>query len=82
MSERPEWMDWIEPEVSNLSDEELAAFAEYWRAQGDAYRKKRQSVGRDHPDAFRLGFSGWWCSKRESMALREMARRERRRRHA
>ena len=76
MADRPAWMDWSEPEVAYLADDELVAFAEDWKQQGDGYRLRRQAVSRDHPDAFRLGFSGWWCSKRESMARREIARRE------
>jgi len=71
---------WIDRDITEFTDEELEAFIAYWHEQGDGYRQQRQAVAVDHPDASRLGQSGWWCSKQESMGLQEAKRRKRERR--
>ena len=71
----PEWMAWVEPEVAQLSDPELDEFVANARRFAQEARQARQAVDRTHPDAQRLGYAAWGYSKRESMGLREKARR-------
>lgn len=71
----PIWLTWHEPEVADLTDEELADYIGYWRGRGDEYRRKRSEVSDDHPDAYRWGYSGWKCSCKESIGHREVERR-------
>lgn len=68
-------------DVSKLTEAELDPFIAYWHEQGEGYRQQRRGLTAGHPDAYRLGNSGWWCSKQESMGLQEARRRrlERRR---
>lgn len=75
----PIWLTWHEPEVADLTDEELAEYIGYWRGRGEEYRRKRRRVSKDHPDAYRWGYSGWWCSKYASKGHREVERRRVRR---
>jgi hypothetical protein len=80
MSDEPIWMTWVEPEVADLTDGELQEYIDTWRGNGERYRAQRQQISTSHPDAYRLAYSAWWCSKRESIGLREFQRRSRRRR--
>lgn len=75
----PIWLTWHEPEVADLTDEELDEYIAYWRGRGAEYRRKRSEVPDDHPDAFRWGYSGWKCSGKESIGHREVERRRIRR---
>jgi hypothetical protein len=68
-------MRWPEDRLVELTDEQLAAYMAYWKAQGDGYRRARRRVSKDHPDAFRTGYSAWWCSKYASKGGREQTRR-------
>lgn len=61
--------------VEGLTDEQLDEFIDYWRERTEGYRLQREAVTRDHPDAYRLGYSGWWCSKYWSMGAAERERR-------
>lgn len=78
-SSDPIWLHWHEPEVADLSDAEVEEYVAYWRTRGDHYRRQRAAVDKYHPQAYRWGYSGWWCSKRESIGLREIERRRIRR---
>ncbi|MEI6363538.1 MAG: hypothetical protein WCP95_15555 [Actinomycetes bacterium] len=75
MSEDPIWLDWVEPEVTDLAGEQLHAFVDQWHREAQRYRRERQRVSAGHSDAYRFAYSAWWCSKRESMGLREQQRR-------
>ena len=75
----PIWLNWHEPEVADLTDDELADYIAYWRRRGDEFRRKRQAVTTEHPNAFRWGYSGWKCSTKESIGIRETERRRIRR---
>lgn len=75
----PEWLTWHEPEVADLTDDELADYIAHWRGRRHDYETKRSAVSADHPDAYRWGYSAWWCSKKESIGLRETERRRIRR---
>ncbi|MCX6434042.1 MAG: hypothetical protein NTX29_15125 [Actinobacteria bacterium] len=72
----PIWLDWVEPEVVDLSDEQLQQYVDDWSSQADGYRRRRRRVNKEHPDAFRFGYSAWWCSKNASKGRREQARRQ------
>jgi len=72
----PIWLDWVEPEVVDLSDEELQEYVDEWSDEADRYRRRRRRVAQEHPDAFRFGYSAWWCSKNVSKGRREQARRQ------
>lgn len=63
-------------ELTAMSDQELADYVTYWRERGDAYREARRMLPKEHPDAYRTGYSGWWCSKFESSGRREQQRRD------
>jgi hypothetical protein len=71
----PIWLDWHEPEVADLTDQELADYVHHWRGRREGYLRKRRRVNKDHPDAYRWGYSAWWCSKKESIGNRETERR-------
>ena len=75
MSDEPIWMTWVEPEVADLTDDGLQEYVDTWRSNGERCRAQRQRVSMSHPDAYRLAYSAWWCSKRESIGLRELQRR-------
>ena len=72
---RPFWLDRPESAIADLTDEQLAEFIAYWHDRREAYRRLREQVTREHPDAYRWGYSSWWCSKYESMGIREAKRR-------
>ena len=75
----PIWLNWHEPEVADLSDQEVLEYIAYWRGRREEYLRKRQGVADDHPDAYRWGYSAWKCSSKESIGHREVARRQIRR---
>lgn len=71
----PAWLNWQEWEVAGLTDAELSEYIAYWRQRGDHYRRMRRAVDADHPHARGWGYSGWQCSTRESIGIREAKRR-------
>lgn len=78
MSHDPEGTRWPHvpyARLPELSDARLAEYAGYWRARMEAYRFARSLLPCDHPDAYRTGYSAWWCSKYLSSALVEQERR-------
>ena len=73
--DRPFWLDRRESVIAELTDEQLAEFIAYWHDQREGYRRLREEVTAEHPDAHRWGYSSWWGSKYESMGIREAKRR-------
>jgi hypothetical protein len=73
--EDPIWLTWHEPEVADLTDDELDDYIAHWRGRWEEYRRLLQEGGEGHPNAYRWGFSQWNCSKKESIGLREIERR-------
>ncbi len=62
-------------ELGELTDDQLAEYVDYWRAQMEAYRLARSLLTRDDPAAYRTGYSGWSCGKLLSNGLWEQKRR-------
>jgi hypothetical protein len=79
MSDEPVWLDWVEPEVADLTDVQLQEYVAEWSSEAKRYRRQRHGVTLEHPDAYRVAYSAWWCSKWESFGLREQQRRQIRR---
>jgi hypothetical protein len=75
MSELPIWLEWVEPEVVDLTDEELQEYLDELASRAEQYRLQRRSVSSEHPEAYRFAYSAWWCSKRLSIGVREQQRR-------
>lgn len=59
----------------SLSDEELDEYLKNWQERRRAYREASMKLPKSDPDRFRLGWSGYWCSKIQDAALREKERR-------
>jgi len=59
----------------SLSDAELEEHIKYWHERRKAYREASLKLHKSDPDRFRLGWSGYWCSKIQDAALRERERR-------
>jgi len=58
-----------------LSDAELDEYIKHWHERRKAYREASLKLPKSDPDRFRLGWSGYWCSKIQDSALREKERR-------
>ncbi len=71
----PIWLDWVEPEVANLIEEELQEYVDEWQATRDEYLSEREKVSKDDPKARQLGYSAWMSGRRRSSGGREQARR-------
>jgi len=61
--------------LAEITDERLAEYVDYWRARMEAYRLARSLLTRENLEAYRAGYSGWWCSKFLSNGLSEQQRR-------
>jgi hypothetical protein len=61
--------------LGELTDEQLAEYVDYWRAQMEAYRLARALLTRDDPAAYRTGYSAWSCGKLLSSGVWEQKRR-------
>lgn len=59
----------------SLSDEELDEYIRNWHERRKTYREASRELPKSDPDRFRLGWSGYWCSKIQDAALREKERR-------
>lgn len=62
-------------DLQALSDSELDEFIDYWHRQHARYKESSLKLPKSDPARFRLGWSGYWCSKREGLGLNEKARR-------
>ena len=59
----------------SLSEVELDGYIKQWHERRKAYREASQKLPKYDPNRFRLGWSGYWCSRIQDAALREKERR-------